>query len=486
MARFQDLSNELVLGILEEVLPDDIESISLASKRIYQLAIPRLEEHRRLRKQYTKFKNVVQNKDMHWHDPGGLLANLFCNIMTDARIGHYVKKIDLSLWNFSARDGWQPDEVFEKQTTTSKSRLRQDSKTNMDIIEEAIRATEIIPTEEVDEWLHQIRLGNEDPLVALLFLHAAKLHTLRFVSPYSRSVPSYLLKTIQRVAGQGSTAKTYSLHFEKVKIWFAEGWENEGLDFVKAFMSLPSITSVKTESLFVDDRTYEANSAILPQPSNAMNLSFRSGFLPQQAFSELLRGVRNLKTFAYNFTHLWRDHDYTPPFDCLNLMKSIEANASHTLENLKLSALNLETSQLAPIRGFSALREIEIQTSRCFAVEESNIANFINVLPVSIERLSLRWYEVCSVDRVELLIEAVLGLIRASKTQLPRLRMLQLDTRDQGESSALWECLGSDETAHINKLLAFKIQGPGGDGEIRAWSDNVCTCGENCFGSDFE
>ena len=34
MARFQDLSTELVLGILEKVLPDDIESVSLASKRI--------------------------------------------------------------------------------------------------------------------------------------------------------------------------------------------------------------------------------------------------------------------------------------------------------------------------------------------------------------------------------------------------------------------------------------------------------------------
>ena len=486
MPRFQDLSNELVLGILEEVLPDDIESVSLASRSIYQLAIPRLEEHRRLRKQYTNFKNTVQYKDMHWHDPGGLLANLFCDIMTDARIGHYVKKIDLDLWNSYARDGWQPDQVFVKQTTTSKSRLRQDSKTSMDIIEEAIRATKIIPTEEVDDWLHQIRLGNEDPLVALLFLHAPGLHTLKFVSPYSPGLPSYLLKTIQRVAGQGSAANTYSSHFENVEIYFAEGWENEGLDFVKAFMSLPSITSVKTESLFVDDRAYEANSAILQQPSNVMNLSFRSGFLPQQALSELLRGVRNLKTFTYNFTHLWRDHDYTPPFDCLNLMKSLEANVSHTLENLKLSAPKLETSQLAPIRGFSALREFEIQTSRCFFLEESNIAAFTSVLPVSIERLSLRWYEVRSVDRVELLIEAVLSLVRASKTRMPRLRMLQLDTRDEGELSALWECLCSDETAQINKQLAFKIQESGDGNEIRAWSDNVCTCGKNCFGSDSE
>ena len=61
MARIQDLSNELVIGILEHVSPDDIESVSLASKRIYQLAIPRLEEHRMLRKPLSKLLRGTRN-----------------------------------------------------------------------------------------------------------------------------------------------------------------------------------------------------------------------------------------------------------------------------------------------------------------------------------------------------------------------------------------------------------------------------------------
>lgn len=48
----------------------------------------------------------------------------------------------------------------------------------MEIIEEAIRTIKIIPTEEVDDWLCEIRHGNEDPLVALLLLHAPKIHSL--------------------------------------------------------------------------------------------------------------------------------------------------------------------------------------------------------------------------------------------------------------------------------------------------------------------
>lgn len=481
MARFQDLSTELVVAILEEVLPEDIEAVSLVSKRTYQLTIPRLEEHRRLRKQYTNFKNLVQNGDMSWHDPGGLLANLLCTILSDARIGYYVKTLDLELWQFSETAGWKPDEVFENQATTSRTRAQQDSKTRMEILEEAVRTTEVIPVEEVDDWLRQIRRGNEDPIVALLFLHAPRLHTLRFVDPYSPSESSYFLRTVQRVTRQGSAVSSYPSHFKNVEIWFAEGWER--LDFVKAFMSLPSLTSLKADSLFIDGRTHEVDSAILPRPSNVVELSFQ-GLIPEKAFSELLQGVKNLKAFEYKFTHLWRDEDYTPPFNCLAVMKSLEANASHTLESLKLSALNLETSQMAPIRGFVALREIEIQTKHCLAVEESNIKNLVSVLPVSVEKFALSWYEVSSVSCTETLIEAMLGLVRASKTQLPNLRMLQVNSRDQGTSDALWDCLGSDETAQINENLGFNIQGPNGGGKIPAWADNVCTCGQDCFGKD--
>lgn len=481
MARFPDLSTELVLGILDKVLPEDIESMSLVSKSIYRLAIPRLEEHRKLRKQYSNFRNLVEFKHKYWHDPGGLLADLLCKIMTDSRLGHYVKKIELGLWNSGAKDGWKPDEVFEKQVTTSRTRPQHYSKTNMDIIEEAVRAIEIIPTEEVDDWLHQIRLGNEDPLIALLFLHAPNLHSLRFVDPDRRRYPSYLLKTIQRVAVQGSLVKPYPSHFKEVEIDFAEGWED--LDFVKAFMSLPSPISVRAETLFVDGRTHEANSAVLAQPSNVMELSFNKCLLPEQAISELLRGVKNLKTFAYNFIHLWRERDYNTPFNCLAVMHSLAANASHTLETLKLSASSLETSHIAPLCKFSALREVKIRTSRCFLVD-SNIAYLVSVLPVSIEKLAISWHEVTSVDGTETLTEAFLDLIRASKTRLPQLRMLRVDPGNREESEPLDECLGSDETAQINKQLAFNIYCPGGWREYPAWADLVCTCGKDCFGND--
>ncbi|KAF6230706.1 hypothetical protein HO173_011058 [Letharia columbiana] len=479
MARFQDLSTELVLGILEKVLPGDIESVSLASKSIYWLAIPRLEEHRRLRGQYTNFQDLVEYKPPRWRDAGGHLADLLCEIMSDARIGHYVKLMDLNLRYASPRKGWKPDAVYEKRITRSRTRLQQDSKTSMEIIEEAIRATELIPTEEVDDWLDQIRSGNEDPLAALLLLHVPNLHTLRFTDSNTYwAESSYLLKMIQRVGEQGSAVKPYLSQLKNVSIIYDERIEK--LDLVKAFMSLPFLTSIKTNCLIVDGRAHEANSAILPQPSNVKELSFRSGLVPEQALSELLGGVKTLKSFAYDFTTLWR-YENEPTFDCITLMKSLEANASHTLEHLRLSALDIDPSGLAPLRGFHALRGVEFHTVRCLAVEASNGATLIGALPASIESLDMRWGDFTSDEKLK---EAFVGLVRESKIQLPHLRTLRVSPAHQEQSDTLFNCLASNETAQLNKMLSFDIQGRDGGGEIPAWVDKVCTCGEDCFGDD--
>ena len=482
MAQFQDLSNELVLNILEVVLPEDIESISLASKCIYQLALPRLQEHRRLRKQYNKFENMVEYKPNNWRDPGGLLADLLCKIFTDARVGHYVRRIRLDLWNSSPSDGWKPDEVFQNQLSAGSPRLHQEYKTNMEIVEEAIRAIGIIPTEEVDDWLVQIRNGNEDPLAALLLLHAPKLCSFNFIVPYKPLRSSHLLKTMQRVADHRPAIKTYLSHLKHIDMCFAEGWED--LDFVKAFMCLPSLTSIETSTLFIDGRTLEASSAILPQGSNVTDISFRGGFIPETALSEILSGVKNLKRFTYDFIHLWRENDYRPTFDCHSLVTALEINASHSLEYLRLGADDIKTSHMAPVRGCHALREIVFFTNRCLAIEGSNIQDLIGVLPVAIERLEISWHGKTAADEVEKLREAFVGLVRESKVQLPGLRNLAVSFHSQENekvSEALWDCLGSEETARMNEMLSFDIQGPSSHGHIAAWIDNVCTCGQNCF-----
>lgn len=150
--------------------------------------------------------------------------------MTDAEVGHFVKKIDLDVWSNCAREGWKPDTVFQKQLSANRNQLPQSLKTNIEIIEEAVRAVGLIPTEGADECLYRV-------LIAFLLLYAPKVHTLKFAVPSARSESSYLFKTIQHFGRQGCTANTYPSYLKNVESSFAELWES--LDFVKAFMSFP-------------------------------------------------------------------------------------------------------------------------------------------------------------------------------------------------------------------------------------------------------
>lgn len=143
--------------------------------------------------------------------------------------------------------------------------------------------------------------------------------------------------------------------------------------------------------------------------------------------------------------------------------------------------MDLKTSQITPVRGFRALRKIQVETERCLAVQESNIANFVGMFPTSTEAITLDWYKPTPVDGMDRLTDAFLGLVRESKIRLPRLRFMQLSTGDERASVALWNSLASAETAQMNKKLSVRIRGPGGGGENPAWVDSVCICGQKCF-----
>lgn len=72
------------------------------------------------------------------------------------------------------------------------------------------------------------------------------------------------------------------------------------------------------------------------------------------------------------------------------MLCSLEASASHILDHLELGAQDIKTSQIAPLPEFCVLREIEIQTRRCFAENDGGSANFIGLLPNSLEGFTMR------------------------------------------------------------------------------------------------
>ena len=95
MASFDHLPNEIILGTLEMVLPEDLENFAQTSKRVFLLAKPFLEHHRHLIKLHsTVSKSVVQLRrdDTFWLAP---IPSLLMTIHNEPRIAHYIRDVSL-------------------------------------------------------------------------------------------------------------------------------------------------------------------------------------------------------------------------------------------------------------------------------------------------------------------------------------------------------------------------------------------------------
>ena len=86
MAHFASLPNELIHEILKHVQPEDLEDFAQLSHNVFRLAVPFLEKHRALIRQYHTLRNP----------PGpGSIANLLNTVIADPRVGSYMKKVEL-------------------------------------------------------------------------------------------------------------------------------------------------------------------------------------------------------------------------------------------------------------------------------------------------------------------------------------------------------------------------------------------------------
>lgn len=116
---------------------------------------------------------------------------------------------------------------------------------------------------------------------SIKFEAGVKIHSIRGAIQSPLVVIPAQIDPARRWAGPYRQAIFITL--KDVEIQCAVRWD--GLDLVKAFMSLPSLTSIKTDSLFLEGRAYQAGSATLPQPSNISKLYVWSGSLPENRFS---------------------------------------------------------------------------------------------------------------------------------------------------------------------------------------------------------
>ena len=401
MAGFSDLSNELVLQILHLVPPRDLVSACLITKGIYLLAEEILKEHRQFTQQFSFLSFVGPDVRP--------LAKLLVDVLAHPVAGHYVRSLRLDCWYI-----WLDEPELEFMFLDYKSHDLENSTT-------AIKNSEIFDTDEENGWLQAIQDGFHDAILALLLLHLPNLDSLE-IRPLGGPI-EYIPRISQRI--QSAPVGTYFSHLKHVSVSFQGDWKRgDAMRCFIFFMKLPSLVSSYTSDLGIGDE--ELEQYLRPHESNVTHLDFSQCRIGTNAFHDVLRSTRNLRSFSYTG---WA------PLDWYGLSIGLLHHARHSLEKLTLHRNGgTSTTLLYSLREFEVLQEIDTELSLFYENAESSVESFPGKLPASVQILCLRSpfeplmfpIEVC--EKMAQLREATLNLLSATDVQLPQLNEIHIVT----------------------------------------------------------
>lgn len=157
---------------------------------------------------------------------------------------------------------------------------------------------EIVPANEIDEWLS----ADQDtiPSLALLLLCLPYLTSLKLQLDWGAL--DCLLKATRRI--QNAPAGTFLLHLKSVSIDCDvldpnkfNSDKSDVIKFLASLLALPSLASFHVECLDLQDEGCADEWNICPQRSNVTDLSFSECRIGEKMLFQLLGKVGNLESF---------------------------------------------------------------------------------------------------------------------------------------------------------------------------------------------
>ena len=366
MVGFSDLPNELVLEILRHVPPRDLASACTITKSVSLLAAPILEEHRRLKQQFSPYPNVD-------------ISKLLVDTVATPRIAHYVRSLHV---DYATLELWK----LHNFASGSDAESLQHVKT-------AIANIRILGMNEVDEWLQAFQDRTADHLaLALLLLVLPNLNSLH-VTLFHGST-AFLSMTAQKL--QNAPTGTYLPYLKHLSIncaWIGSIMERSDiLSFLISLLALPSLASCRIQCLDIYDKDCAIESIKCPQKFNITDLVFTGCNIEKNTLLELLGKTRSLELFQYNlFPSSAQSEDAS--LDWYWLANGLSCHSKHSLKRLRLQsngqAYRDEKSWIRSIRDLKVLQEIHIELPVFLKSDESIIRTFQDILPASIREICI-------------------------------------------------------------------------------------------------
>ena len=339
MATFSDLPNELVIAIWGYVLePEDVESFALVSKGVNGLATPFVREHRRLKREYSEIRLL---NDGTGFKPADLLEKMLRN----PRIALYIKELQIIGW----ADCWE-EQIFRDDTSYSME--------TMNLFEDTIRHSSLTSHTTIEDWIEEIKIGSEEPILALMIMQTTKLENLGLIR-YRSVADHYLLRTLEQM--------THS-------------------------------TEARQLSTF----------------SNLSDLTILDCDITIDALSRMLRSIKDLKSFRYH-------GGVNSPIEDFEIRSKLFQSSQHSLHKLSFKKIDEEPVPMREFTRFEALTELEMDAFLLLSNKEKACRVLADVLPMSIEKVTLFWY--CSAS-FGVLQEVVSEMVKSKEKRLPYLKEL--------------------------------------------------------------
>ena len=396
---FNALPNEIVYQISQRVQPDDLESYGRTNRRIKIVAAPFVQEHRQLKALLTKISLSH-----------AAAAEMIYEMCARPWIRLYPRSLELkanSSWR-NLQDPRGQDRVAQVEgVVNARSLVTEEDITDL------LRMTGLIQEHEMDKWLEEIERGNEDYLFAIMLALLPNLERLTVRLDHNKLEQ---VKEIVRMIKQQPALTEPPRALSKLKdarVLEREGANTCDLELFPLLASLPGVQILHGRNLVGMYREcYRDGWLSYPGASPTItHISLETCGMSVEGLEKVCERIKGLRSFKY-VAHRsgWGLHRIS------DLLK----NAQSTLEELEVSTGSGESRFIGPLRKFTALKNLTVDSE--MLIKQGKMQRAVDILPSSIETATLTGNSLSPPRE-----EQFLGELYRPSFCYPKLRRLSVD-----------------------------------------------------------
>ena len=427
---FSKLPNELITQIWIHVLePKDVESFALVSKNILALARKFIQEHQRLKDQFSILYLEDENNRR-----GSPPADFLAGILRNPRSALYVDKICVAGW----KTEW--DHLANVSLNMATNHHLPYPQETMQLFEEGVTTSAFIPESETAKWISEIRQGDERTIIALMVTF---LSNMRSFGVDGVAAGGYrLVETIRQIGISPNTTALSQLR--KVGI----GWSDPGLvhndfNWVLHFSCLKSVKTIEGSLVGQLETGMEHWFSLPPKWSNITSVHLDNCNINDKQLILYLQCLASLKTFRYRAAHQAKRYD---PFW---LCTALTSHAGRSLKTLQLLSKDGKGSHMGSLVGLNVLTILSTEYRMLLDYDTKvDDERLVEMLPPSIEQVDLVHNDHYD---LEVLQRLVLKMCELKAERLPNLKVLMF----LFEVVVPWPILTQKEHDDNSKILGL-------------------------------